>query len=110
MAALAFRRRSGPRRTTSKPPRGAGASSASTSSSGTEQAKGQDVQEETVSIASAGLRLSGIVAVPEGVNARERRAAFLVLHGFGSNKNSPTVLGPCKVLNELGYVTLRFDM
>ena len=40
----------------------------------------------------------------------ERRAAFLVLHGFGSNKTSSNVLQPTKVLNELGYVTLRFDM
>ena len=40
----------------------------------------------------------------------ERRAAFLVLHGFGSNHNSSNVLQPTKVLNDLGYVTLGFDM
>jgi len=33
-----------------------------------------------------------------------------VLHGFGSNKNSSNVLQPSKVLNDLGYVTLAFDM
>jgi pimeloyl-ACP methyl ester carboxylesterase len=63
-----------------------------------------------VTFPSAGLRLSGVVRVPDGVKPGERRAAFLVLHGFGSNKNSPTMLGPSKVLNDLGYVTLRFDM
>jgi pimeloyl-ACP methyl ester carboxylesterase len=68
------------------------------------------MNEETVTFPSAGLRLSGVVRVPEGVKPGERRAAFLVLHGFGSNKNSPTMLGPAKVLNDLGYVTLRFDM
>ena len=66
--------------------------------------------EEKVSIPSAGLRLAGVVHIPDGVAAGERRAAFLVLHGFGSNKNSQNVLRPAKVLNDLGYVTLRFDM
>src|SRR6202007_3214854 len=31
-------------------------------------------------------------------------------HGFGSNSESPTCITPAKVLNEFGYVTLRFDM
>src|SRR5260370_13139992 len=68
------------------------------------------MSEETVTFPSAGLRLSGVVRVPDGVKAGERRGAFLLLHGFGSNKSSPTMLGPSKVLNDLGYVTLRFDM
>jgi len=68
------------------------------------------MHEESVSIPSASLRLSGVVRLPEGLKPGERRAAFLVLHGFGSNKNSSNVLAPCKVLGELGYVTLRFDM
>jgi pimeloyl-ACP methyl ester carboxylesterase len=68
------------------------------------------VSEEKVTIASAGLRLSGVLRVPDGLQSRERRPAFLVLHGFGSNKNSHNVLAPCEVLDKLGYVTLRFDM
>jgi uncharacterized protein len=68
------------------------------------------VTEESVAIASAGLRLAGVLRVPHGLQPLERRAAFLVLHGFGSNKDSQNVLAPCKVLDELGYVTLRFDM
>jgi pimeloyl-ACP methyl ester carboxylesterase len=66
--------------------------------------------DEAVSIQSAGLRLSGTVRLPRDLRSGERRAAFLVLHGFGSNKNSSNVLQPSKILNDLGYVTLAFDM
>ena len=66
--------------------------------------------EEAVTIPSDGLRLSGVVRVPLSVPADQRRAAFLVLHGFGSNKNSTNVMGPTNVLTDYGYVTLRFDM
>ena len=68
------------------------------------------MREESVTIPSADLTLSGTVRVPDGVKAGERRPAFLVLHGFGSNRNSGNVQGPSKVLNALGYVTLGFDM
>jgi dipeptidyl aminopeptidase/acylaminoacyl peptidase len=68
------------------------------------------MQEESVTFPSAGLKLSGTVRIPDGLKPGEKRPAFLVLHGFGSNKNSGNVLGPSKVLNELGYVTLGFDM
>ena len=49
-------------------------------------------------------------ACPTDLRASERRAAFLVLHGFGSNSDSTNVLQPTRVLNDFGYVTLRFDM
>jgi uncharacterized protein len=68
------------------------------------------VKEESVTIPSAGLNLSGVIAIPDGVGPHERRAAFLVLHGFGSNKESGNVLAPAMLLGEFGYVTLRFDM
>ena len=68
------------------------------------------MKEEKVSIPSAGLRLAGTLRLPEGMKSGERRAAFLVLHGFGSNRNSSNVMAPSKVLNSLGYVTLAFDM
>jgi len=68
------------------------------------------MKEEIVSIPSAGLRLHGAIGVPEGMRAGERCAAFLVLHGFGSNSESPGVREPTRVLSRLGYVTLRFDM
>ncbi len=68
------------------------------------------MKEQVVSFQSAGLRLHGALGVPEGLQPSERRGAFLVLHGFGSNSESPTVLQPTRVLSEFGYVTLRFDM
>ena len=68
------------------------------------------MKEEAVSIPSAGLRLHGMLGVPDGLQPGERRAAFLVLHGFGSNSASTSVLAPTRVLSDYGYVTLRFDM
>ena len=70
----------------------------------------QLVSEEKVSFVSEGLRLSGVVSVPATVKRGERRPAFIVLHGFGSNKNASNVLEPCRFFERLGYVTLRFDM
>jgi dipeptidyl aminopeptidase/acylaminoacyl peptidase len=66
--------------------------------------------ETPVTFSSAGLKLSGVVHVPGDVRPGERRAAFLVLHGFGSNKSSSNTMEPTKVLTGLGYVVLRFDM
>jgi uncharacterized protein len=67
------------------------------------------VAESSVSFTSA-VDLAGVVSVPDGVADGERRPAFIVLHGFGSHKGAANVLGPCKLLNDRGYVTLRFDM
>src|SRR5258707_11316700 len=66
--------------------------------------------EQAVTFPSAGLKLSGVVHVPRGLKPSERRGAFLVLHGFGSNKTSSNTMAPTKVLSDLGYVVLRFDM
>jgi dipeptidyl aminopeptidase/acylaminoacyl peptidase len=68
------------------------------------------VKEQVVSFKSAGLRLHGVLGIPDDVAASQRRAAFLVLHGFGSNSESSNVLAPTRVLSQFGYVTLRFDM
>jgi uncharacterized protein len=66
--------------------------------------------ETAVTIPSAGLRLAGTLREPQRLARGERRAAFMVLHGFGSSRSSSNVLAPSKVLNDLGYVTLAFDM
>ncbi len=68
------------------------------------------MSEQKFDFPSAGLKLSGIVHVPDDLLKGERRAAFLVLHGFGSNKNSGSAQRPAEVLAKLGYVALRFDM
>jgi len=66
--------------------------------------------EEKVQFTSAGVTLAGIVRIPDGLKPGEKRPAFLVLHGFGSNKEAHNVVGPCAFFEKLGYVTLRFDM
>jgi len=68
------------------------------------------MDEEVVAIPSAGLRLHGAIGLPVPTRPAGRRAAFLVLHGFGSNSESQSVIQPTRVLRDLGYVTLRFDM
>ena len=66
--------------------------------------------EERVTFESAGLKLAGVLHIPERLEPGERRPACLVLHGFGSNKNSKACIGPAKLLAEWGYFALRFDM
>jgi alpha-beta hydrolase superfamily lysophospholipase len=66
--------------------------------------------EEKVQWKSAGLSLSGVVEFPDGMKRGERSAAILVLHGFGSNKDSPMVRTVTRMFTSLGYVALRFDM
>ena len=68
------------------------------------------MSEQRVSFETDGLTLAGAIGVPDGVGASERRPAFMVLHGFGSNMNAGNVRQPCAMLNELGYATMRFDM
>jgi len=70
----------------------------------------QPMSEQRVTFKSEGLTLAGVVRVPDGVGPTERRPAFMVLHGFGSNRGAGNVLKPCALLGELGYVTLAFDM
>ncbi len=64
--------------------------------------------EERVSFVSGDLRLAGVLHVPPA--ARGRRPAFLVLHGFGSNKDGGTAMIAAKLFAGLGYAALRFDM
>lgn len=67
-------------------------------------------RQEAVTFESDGLRLSGIVHIPDDLKAGEQRPAFLVLHGFGTNKFSASEVAPCIMLTGMGYVTMRFDM
>jgi alpha-beta hydrolase superfamily lysophospholipase len=68
------------------------------------------MSETKVTFSSAGRKLAGVVRVPDGVRGGERRPAFIVMHGFGSNMTSTNVLEPCAMFEKLGYVTMRFDM
>src|SRR5436853_1797980 len=68
------------------------------------------MSDTKIAFQSQGRRLSGAVRVPDSVKPGEKRPAFIVMHGFGSNSSSSNVLEPCKMFEDLGYVTLRFDM
>lgn len=59
---------------------------------------------------SKGLKLTGTVTVPDDLQTGKKRPGFIVLHGFGSNSNASNTVSPCRMLNDWGYVTLRFDM
>src|SRR5262245_61581399 len=65
--------------------------------------------EERVSFLSNGLKLAGVLHVPE-LRARERRPGFLVLHVFGSNKDCGGTVATARLYASFGYVALRFDM
>jgi uncharacterized protein len=63
---------------------------------------------EAITFVSEGLKLSGAVHVPDDYRPGERRAAIIMMHGFGANKNG----GPewiCRQFAAWGYVALRFD-
>src|SRR5438067_601798 len=66
--------------------------------------------EQRVHFSSAGLQLAGILHSPADMKPGERRSAFMVLHGFGSNKDSTTSRTVAELFASLGYVALRFDM
>jgi uncharacterized protein len=66
--------------------------------------------EQKITFDSQGLKLSGVLHIPDGLAPGERRPACLVLHGFGSNKGSKACISPAKLLESWGYVALRFDM
>ena len=63
--------------------------------------------EERVSFVSDRLKLSGVLHLPE--SGAGRRAAFLVLHGFGSNKDGSGSKAVAGLLAGMGYAALRFD-
>jgi len=62
-----------------------------------------------VTFSSDGLKLSGIVHIPADLRPGERRPAFLVLHGFGGNKEGRGSIVIAEQLAQWGYVTMRFD-
>src|SRR5215831_19129946 len=66
--------------------------------------------EERVTFGSGGLKLAGVLHLPDRSGARERRPAFLILHGFGSSKDSGGSVASARLFTELGYAALRFDM
>jgi dipeptidyl aminopeptidase/acylaminoacyl peptidase len=65
--------------------------------------------ESKVTFESDGLRLAGVLHLPDGMKAGERRPAILALHGFGTGKDSGTTKDAAKLFAQMGYIALRFD-
>lgn len=65
--------------------------------------------EHKLSFSSDGLRLSAVLHVPEKRRAGERLPAFIVLHGFVGSKDESHAEIQARMLEEMGYVALRFD-
>lgn len=65
--------------------------------------------QKPVTFTSDGHQLAGILHVPDDLKPGEQRPAFLVLHGFGTSKDGGTSITTCDMLNEWGYLALRFD-
>lgn len=63
-----------------------------------------------LSFPSDGLALAAHLHIPEDLKPQEKRAAVVVLHGFGSNKNGGISKIAAEIFARLGYVTLAFDM
>ena len=66
--------------------------------------------ETPVQFTSSGLTLAGLLHIPDDLPAGQRRAAVVVLHGFGSNKDGGISMAAAQLFSALGYITLRFDM
>lgn len=66
--------------------------------------------ETPVHFNSSGLNIAGLLHIPDGLPAGQRRAAVVVLHGFGSNKDGGISMAASQLFATLGYITLRFDM
>lgn len=64
---------------------------------------------EKITFESDGLRIAGLVDLPPDYKRGERRPAFIVLHGFGGNKDGQGQSVVAKQFAEWGYVTLRID-
>jgi alpha/beta superfamily hydrolase len=62
-----------------------------------------------VTFLSDGLKLAGILHIPDGASADAPRPAFLVMHGFGTSKDGSTPEIIANMLEEWGYIALRFD-
>jgi dipeptidyl aminopeptidase/acylaminoacyl peptidase len=63
--------------------------------------------EEKASFVSDGFKLDAVIHRPE--NAKGKVPAFMVLHGFGGNKDGLGGLASARMLESLGYAALRFD-
>jgi alpha-beta hydrolase superfamily lysophospholipase len=67
------------------------------------------MMEEQVVFDSAGHQLAGVLHLPDDLRPGERRAAIIVLHGFGGSMEVHGGSNPAQLFCDMGYVALRFD-
>jgi alpha-beta hydrolase superfamily lysophospholipase len=65
---------------------------------------------EKLTFMSDGLKLSGVLHIPDGRPKDVRLPAFLVLHGFVGSKDESHAEIQATMLEEMGYAAFRFDM
>ncbi|EHM01709.1 x-Pro dipeptidyl-peptidase [Acetobacteraceae bacterium AT-5844] len=65
--------------------------------------------QEKLSFMSDGLELSAVLHVPENRKPGQRLPAFIVLHGFVGSKDESHAEIQARMMEEFGYVALRFD-
>lgn len=65
--------------------------------------------EYPLSFMSDGLKLSGVLHVPEGRKPGQRLPTFIVLHGFVGTKDKSHVELVARMLEEFGYCVFRID-
>ena len=65
--------------------------------------------EQRVTFPSAGHELVGALHLPDDLKPGARRAAIIVLHGFGGTMEGPGGNNLAQLFCDMGYVALRFD-
>ena len=65
--------------------------------------------ETNVEFTSDGLRLSGVLHLPDRPAPGGQRPAFVVMHGFGGYKDGPEHQAQARILCDWGYAALRID-
>ena len=63
-----------------------------------------------VAFDSDGLRLSGVVHIPEGLKPSKKRPAMLVLHGFGTSKTGGSSQTTCEMFARWGVYRATFRL
>ena len=63
---------------------------------------------EPIRFVSDGLELSGLLHLPADLKPRERRPAFVVMHGFGGSNQGASGVWAARAFTQWGYVCLQF--
>jgi dipeptidyl aminopeptidase/acylaminoacyl peptidase len=66
--------------------------------------------QERITLDYNGLKLAGILYLPNGASPENPCPVFTVLHGFGGHKDGGSSKMGAAMLEDLGYATLRIDM